>query len=148
MATEPSPAADWTVEPAAGGRLHARRRRPTRRSRSHVTFAPATGCADYPEAELDATGTPAKGKTAVRHRVGLVEGHMHWMTLRVLRRQLPLRAAVGPVRHPVRAARLRGVEGPQGTAASFQNFLNYGNPAQAHDTRGYPTMAETWPPAT
>ena len=32
------------------------------------------------------------------------------------------------------------IEGPQGTAAPTQNFLNYGNPAQPHDTRGYPQM--------
>ena len=32
------------------------------------------------------------------------------------------------------------VEGPQGTAAPLQNALNYGNPAQPHDTRGYPQL--------
>ena len=32
------------------------------------------------------------------------------------------------------------IEGPGGTAAVFQNFLNYGNPAQVHDTRGYPDL--------
>ena len=35
------------------------------------------------------------------------------------------------------------IEGPGGTAAVFQNFLNYGNPLQAHDTRGYPQLTET-----
>ena len=34
------------------------------------------------------------------------------------------------------------IEGPQGIAAPFQNFLNYGNPAQPHDTRGYPQLTE------
>ena len=37
----------------------------------------------------------------------------------------------------------RAIEGPGGTAAPFQNFLNYGNPAQPHDTRGYPYLTET-----
>jgi len=32
------------------------------------------------------------------------------------------------------------VEGPQGTAAPVQNFLNYGAPASPHDTSGYPKM--------
>ena len=37
------------------------------------------------------------------------------------------------------------IEGPQGSAAPLQNFLNYGNPAQPHDTRGYPQLTE-WGP--
>src|SRR5205823_449282 len=32
------------------------------------------------------------------------------------------------------------IEGLQGAAATTQNFLNYDNPAQPHDTRGYPQM--------
>ena len=34
------------------------------------------------------------------------------------------------------------IEGPQGTAAPFQNVLNYGNPAQPHDTTGWPKLTE------
>ena len=52
--------------------------------------------------------------------------------LRVLRRQLPLRPAVAPVRHPVRAARLRRrSRARRAPRAPLQNILNYGNPAAA-----------------
>ena len=140
-ASEPSPAADWRV----------RGRRPPERVRAlarvaagrvllRVRFAPARGCAVYPEAALDATGTPAKGATSYGRGARLRRGPHALDDLRVLRRQLPLRPAVASVRDPVRAARLRSIEGPQGTAAPVQNTLNYGNPAQPHDTRGYPKL--------
>ena len=46
-------------------------------------FVPATGCAVYPEADLNATGTPARNIPFGRVG-GMVEGHMHWMTFEYL----------------------------------------------------------------
>src|SRR5256885_1714760 len=62
-AKDPSRGADWRVDDAGGGAFTP----PPMwggRSLANVRFAPATGCAVYPEAELDATGAPAKGATA------------------------------------------------------------------------------------
>src|SRR2546421_3414528 len=59
-ANDPSPAADWRVDDAGGGAFTLTPMSGGR-SLANVRFTPATGCAVYPEAELDATGTPAKG---------------------------------------------------------------------------------------
>jgi hypothetical protein len=84
VAGAPGPAADWrvgggrngafTLTPMSGGP-------PTLRD---VRFRAATGCAAYPEADLDATGTPSRGATSYGRVGGLVEGHMHWMTYEYL----------------------------------------------------------------
>src|SRR5213078_3793946 len=60
-ASDPSPAADWAVTEAGGGAFTL-----TPQSGgaplTGVRFTPASGCAVFPEADLDATGTPSKGK--------------------------------------------------------------------------------------
>src|SRR5436190_21354375 len=62
-AKDPSPAADWRVDDAGGGAFTLT---PMSGGRplANVRFVPASGCAVYPEAELDATGPPGKGATA------------------------------------------------------------------------------------
>src|SRR6059058_1376219 len=82
-ASEPSPAADWRVDPAsrglftlspqsAGGRVlsvsgggaGSLANAATAGDAARIRFVPANGCAVYPEAALDATGRPAKGDTS------------------------------------------------------------------------------------
>ena len=115
-AAEPSPAADFAVE-EAGGALHARAGSPRTQPVATVRFTAAEGCAEFPEADLQATGTPAKGATEYgarrRHRRGphALDG------LPVLRRQLPLRPPWHAYGIAVRAAGLRGQEGPAGHSA-------------------------------
>ena len=82
-AAAPSPAADWRVA-EAGGRTFTLTPMAAGGRPLTARFAPADGCATYPEAELDATGTPAKGDTPYGKVGGLVEGHMHWMTYEYL----------------------------------------------------------------
>src|SRR4051812_23556138 len=78
-ASEPSPAADWTVVPAGAALFTLTPKSGTARL-TNVRFAPADGCAEYPEASLDATGRPSRASTEFGQVGGLVEGHMHWMT--------------------------------------------------------------------
>ena len=130
----PSPAADWRVERAPRRPLHAR---PRERDAQRVRFAPRDGCAVYPEAELNATGTPSKGATPLRRAsAGCVEGHMHWMTFEYFGGNFHCGRPWHPYGIPYALPDCASIEGPQGSAAPFQNFLNYGNPAQPHDTRG------------
>src|SRR4051812_32740931 len=82
-ASEPSPAADWRVAPAGRGRFPLSPQSAGGRALSvgadghgaladastageaaRIRFAPASGCATYPEAALDATGRPSKGATS------------------------------------------------------------------------------------
>ena len=105
-----------------------------------MRFAPATGCATFPEADLNATGTPSKGALPYGRVGGLVDGHMHWMTFEYFGGNFHC----GRPWHAYGIASAlpdcASIEGPGGVAATFQNFLNYGNPAQPHDTRGYPDL--------
>jgi microsomal dipeptidase-like Zn-dependent dipeptidase len=142
-ATTPSPSAEWRVDPTskadtfsitnASATLHT------------ITFRPTTGCADYPEAELNATGTPSKGDTPYGRVGGLLEGHMHWMTYQFLGGRFHCGKPWDKYGIPYALPDCSSIEGPQGLAAPFQNFLNYNNPVQPHDTTGWPTLA-SWQP--
>ena len=140
-ADAPSPAADWRVAEAGGGAftlspVSDRGRVLTAR------FVPASGCAVYPEAALDATGRPAKAGLSYGRVGGLVEGHMHWMTYEYLGGRFHCGRPWHPYGIAYALPDCSAIEGPKGVAAPFQNFLNYGNPAQAHDTSGYPALTE------
>jgi hypothetical protein len=140
-ADAPSPAADWRVAEAGGGRFTLT---PMSGSGPVLTarFVPADGCAVYPEADLDATGRPARSGLRYGRVGGLVEGHMHWMTYEYLGGRFHCGRPWHPYGIPSALPDCSSIEGPQGTAAPFQNFLNYGNPAQPHDTTGYPALTE------
>ena len=101
-------------------------------------------CARYPEAEVNAEGKPFKGTNGQGEVVGYLEAHVHFM----------FHQAVGGQFHCGRPWHRFGVEyalpdceyieGPEGSAAPVQNYLNYGNPVAPHDTRGWPVF-ESWP---
>jgi hypothetical protein len=136
---EPSPASDFVVTDAGGDRF-ALAPRSTGRVVATVAFAPADGCAAFPEAGLQAEGTPSRGETPFGEVGGIVEGHMHWMAFQYFGGQFRCGAPWHPygIRHALPDCADK--EGPQGTAASFQNVLNYGNPAQPHSTAGFPDL--------
>jgi hypothetical protein len=136
-AAAPSPAADFAVEDAGGGRF-ALVPQSTGRAAATVAFAPAQGCAEFPEAPLNAEGTPSKGATEYGEVGGLVEGHMHWMAWQYFGGQFrcgrPWHAYGIAAALPDCADK----EGPQGAGAPVQNALN-GTP-QPHSTEGYPKL--------
>jgi hypothetical protein len=135
----PSPAADWRVKAAPGGTFTLSPASAPGRV-LNVRFVPAQGCASFPEAELNATGTPRPGQVPYGRVGGIVEGHMHWMTFEYLGGNFHCGRPWHPYGIESALPDCSTIEGPQGTAAPTQNFLNYGNPAQPHDTRGYPQM--------
>src|SRR4051812_13970754 len=139
-AGDPSPAAGWGVK---GKRVFTL----TPKSGSgpvlkKVRFTRTKGCVTYPEAALDASGRPAKGPTSFGKVAGLVEGHMHWMTYEYLGGKFHCGRPWHPYGIPYALPDCSSVEGPEGSAAPFQNFLNYGSPQSPHDTSGYPTLKE------
>src|SRR3954463_2059070 len=140
-ASAPSPAGDWRADDTGGGTFSLT---PVSGgdALTGVRFTPADGCAVYPEAELDATGTPAKGATPYGRVGGLVEGHMHWMTYEYLGGKSHCGKPWDAYGIPSALPDCSSIEGPEGTAAPVQNFLNYGNPAQPHDTSGYPELKQ------
>jgi microsomal dipeptidase-like Zn-dependent dipeptidase len=154
-ADEPSPSADWRVDDAGGGTFTLApasapdralafdgTRRTVAASGSRFTFARATGCPEYPEAELNASGAPARGATSYAAVSGLLEGHMHWMTFEYFGGEFHCGRPWHRYGIPYALPDCSSVEGPQGTGAPVQNALNYGNPAQPHDTTGWPKLTE------
>src|SRR3954469_13041370 len=160
-ADQPSPAADWRVK-RVGKRLFslspmsgsdrvlsvggdgsgALATAAAAGNAAQLRFAKASGCAVYPEAALDAKGKPRKASTSFGRVTGLVEGHMHWMTFEFLGGNFHCGRPWHPYGIAYALPDCSSIEGPQGTAAPFQNFLNYGNPSQPHDTSGYPQLKE------
>jgi hypothetical protein len=155
-----SPAADWrvsdagagafTLSPASdpdramsleGGRL-ALASPAAAGDAARFAFAPATGCAVYPEAELSARGRPAPAKTPFGTVSGFLEGHMHWMTFEYFGGEFHCGRPWHPYGIPYALPDCSEIEGPQGSAAPVQNTLNYGNPGEAHDTTGWPKLTE------
>jgi microsomal dipeptidase-like Zn-dependent dipeptidase len=96
-ATDGGPQGDWTVEDAPGGfrvTLPANSKAlGVRGGRLALVdpgqagvfaFDPASGCAAFPEAETNATGTPSKGTSPFGEVRGLVDAHMHLMAFEFL----------------------------------------------------------------
>jgi microsomal dipeptidase-like Zn-dependent dipeptidase len=138
----PGSASDWRVEAGSRGRFTLTAGGATLRD---VAFLATSGCAEYPEASLDATGTPSKGETSYGRVGGLLEGHMHWMTYQFLGGRFHCGKPWDRYGIPYALPDCSAIEGPQGLAAPIQNFLNYDNPVQPHDTTGWPTLA-SWKP--
>lgn len=153
-AAEPSPSADWRVADAGGGTFTLSPQSAPDRGLAYdgsrlalgqagrFTFAPAGGCPAYPEAELNARGTPARGATPFSAVSGLLEGHMHWMTFEYFGGEFHCGRPWHRYGIPYALPDCSSIEGPQGTAAPLQNALNYGNPAHPHDTTGWPKLTE------
>jgi hypothetical protein len=156
-AAQPSPAADWVVDDApdssftlspkpapgqamafSGGNLGLASKDGSAATR--FRFEAASGCAVYPEAELNATGTPARGATPYGQVRGLMDGHMHWVNFEYLGGNFHCGRPWSPYGIPYALPDCSSIEGPAGAAAPMQNFLNYGNPVAPHDTSGWPKL--------
>ena len=143
-ASAPSPAADFVVDDANGVNFTMTPKSNPKQVLT-VRFAPAQGCAVFPEAELDATGTPYVNPLSYGQVGGLVEGHMHWMTYEYIGGEFHCGKPWDPYGIQYALPDCSSIEGPQGSAAPVQNFLNYGYPEYPHDTSGYPKFTE-WSP--
>ena len=158
-AGEPSDASDWTVDGSAGSFTITNqegRQLSVAADGALVTvaagsagangvfdFREASGCATYPEVEVNATGAPTTGSPIYGEVSGMLEGHMHGMAFEFLGG----RAHCGRPWHPY-GAPYALVDCPDHTAtdgcgAVLENVL-YGNPARCHDPTGWPTFRE-WP---
>jgi hypothetical protein len=155
-----SPAADWRVRRVGGstfrlspmsaqgrvlrlggdGRLALAPK--TNGLRARFRFRKARRCARYPEARLSARGKPWRGKTPYGAVKGFLEGHMHWMTFEYFGGEFHCGRPWHPYGIPYALPDCSEIEGPQGSAAPIQNFLNFGNPTAPHDTTGWPKLTE------
>jgi hypothetical protein len=106
-------------------------------------FSPATGCADWPEVELNVTGEPVGGSTPWTEVAGYLDAHLHTMAFEFVGGS----ARCGRPWHPY------GVEHalvdcpdhePGGRGAALEHALSGTDPVDGHDTTGWPTFGY-WP---
>ena len=108
-----------------------------------VTFAPGQGCADYPEAQVNATGAPLTGATPYGEARGFVDAHLHMMAFEFIGGSIRCGRpwhAFGVTHAMVDCPD----HGPGGVGAAAEGVLSYGNPVAPHDTVGWPTFKD-WP---
>ena len=157
-AGEPSDAADWTVD-QSGGAFTVTNQEGRQLSvggdgaliavdagsagaNGLFTFRETSGCADYPEVQVNASGGPTTGSPVYGEVSGLLEGHMHGMAFEFLGGD----AHCGRPWHRFGAPyALRDCPDhePNGCGAALENAL-FGNPARCHDPVGWPTFRD-WP---
>jgi microsomal dipeptidase-like Zn-dependent dipeptidase len=159
-AAEPSDSSDWAVDESAGaftitngfeGRQLAVAgdgalvtvAAGTAGDAGRFAFREASGCATYPEVEVNATGGPSTGSPIYGEVSGLLEGHMHGMAFEFLGG----RAHCGKPWHrfgaPYALVDCPDHEAGNGCGAVLENVL-YGEPARCHDPVGWPTFRD-WP---
>lgn len=111
--------------------------------RARFSLEAATGCARFPEIEVNISGEPFKGNGADRPALGFVDSHAH----------LTATDFLGGAHHGRPFHRFGVTEalgncaaqhGPGGTLDLVGNTYVYGNPARPHATDGWPTFSE-WP---
>ena len=137
-AEAPSPAADFEVKEA--GDAFTLTPASTNKPVATVRFTAAEGCAEFPEADLQATGAPAKAATEFGAVGGIVEGHMHWMAFQNFGGNFNCGSPWHAYGIQYALPDCAEQEGPQGLGAPVQNTFTYGNPAAAHETAGYPQL--------
>jgi hypothetical protein len=109
------------------------------------TFVKADGCAPFPEAELDATGTPSSGPTPYSQTKGLIDAHMHMMAFEFLGGDIHCGKPWDPygITHALPTCSKDNIVNQQGEIV-VDNFLAGGNPLAVQDPVGWPTFKD-WP---
>lgn len=159
-AGQPSNAADWTVRATGGaftiindfvdrqlavagdGRLVAVAAG-SAGSAGMFTFGRASGCPRYPEAEVNASGTPTQGSPSYGEVIGTFEGHMHGMAFEFLGGKAHCGRPWHRFGAPVALVDCADHKLANGCAAVLENVL-FGNPVRCHDHVGWPTFKD-WP---
>ncbi len=110
------------------------------------TFVPAEGCATFPEAELNATGTPGTGPTPYSETRGMIDAHMHMMAFEFLGGDLHCGKPWDPygITHALPTCS-KDDPANQQAASVVDKFLAGGTPDPApQDPVGWPTFND-WP---
>ena len=115
-------------------------------TRLAVTFVAASGCATYPEAGVDATGTPFAGTSAEASVLGTVEGHAHVTAFEFLGGDFHCGRSWSPFGAPYALPPDCSAE-EQGTNGELESFLDFGGATRPSDMHGWPTFRE-WPSPT
>src|SRR5436305_10670246 len=160
----PSPSLDepgaWRVRPASGGSftlssmatgralaVGGDKRLTTSTTPTHFAFTPTRGCATPPEAQVYATGSSFRGAAPTAAVRGTIDAHTHLTAFEFIGGDFHCGRPWDPFGVTVALPDCASIQGPQGSAAPVQNFLDFGTPVHPHDTVGWPTFKD-WPGPT
>ncbi|HET8672505.1 MAG TPA: hypothetical protein VFL87_02645 [Thermoleophilaceae bacterium] len=111
---------------------------------TRLSFTPASGCAQFPEAEVDATGPP--GRTVNRNGTvfGFVDSHLHITANMRAGGRVIYGEPFDPLGIPAALGNDASDHGADGSKDITGNLLRTGLPFGTHDTHGWPTFTG-WP---
>jgi microsomal dipeptidase-like Zn-dependent dipeptidase len=112
------------------------------RGSTPVTFVPAAGCAEYPEADDGTTGMPGPSVAPDGSIVGTIDTHVHVTAFEFMGGNFHCGRPWHPLGAPYALPDCSQYRG--GTNGLVASFLDYGEPFHATDTRGWPTFRD-WP---
>ncbi|MEU1209481.1 peptidase [Nocardia sp. NPDC005825] len=138
-ARNPSVTAVWKVE--GSGTTGFTLSNAATKTSTPATFVPDTGCADFPEAQDSATGTPGRSVGADGSIIGTIDAHVHVSAFEFLGGDFHC----GRPWHPygVTYALPDCASDRTGSNGLVADFLDYGGP-RTSDTAGWPTFRD-WP---
>ena len=140
----PTPAAEWVVTGSSkSGFTMTNSASPTRMA---VKFVPATGCAVYPEAQVDATGPVFKGASSEANVLGTVEGHAHVTAFELFGGDWHCGQPWSPYGAPY-ALPASCAPYETGTNGEVESFLDFGGATRPSNMHGWPTFVD-WPSPT
>jgi hypothetical protein len=117
------------------------------KARARFTFTRAKRCATPPEAQVGAAGRSFRGASATASVRGTIDAHTHVTAFEFIGGDFHCGRPWDPFGVTVALPDCASIQGPQGSAAPVQNFLDYGAPEHPHDTVGWPTFHD-WPGPT
>ncbi|WP_027503000.1 membrane dipeptidase [Rhodococcus sp. UNC363MFTsu5.1] len=104
---------------------------------------PTSGCADFPDAEVNATGTPLSGTGPNGEVRGFIDAHVHLNSNLFIGGQVHCGKPFDPQGVSV-ALRDCPDQGASKTSALLESILSGGSPLDGRDTTGWPTF-KNWP---
>lgn len=139
-AKNPSVTAVWKVEGSGAGGFTLTNS--ATKTSTPATFVQETGCAEFPEAQSNANGTPGPSVGADGSIVGTIDAHAHVTAYEFMGGNFHC----GRPWHPygVTYALPDCSQYRTGTNGLVASFLDYGEPFHSSDTRGWPTFRD-WP---
>jgi hypothetical protein len=140
----PSTAAEWTVDGGAGQGFTITDLATS--TRLPVSFVAASGCAQYPEASVGATGPAFGGASPESSVLGTVEGHAHVTAFEFLGGDWHCGRPWSPFGAPYALPASCSAE-QQGTNGAFESFLDFGGLTRPSGMHGWPTFVG-WPSPT
>jgi microsomal dipeptidase-like Zn-dependent dipeptidase len=107
-----------------------------------VKFVAASGCAVYPEAQVDATGTTFEGSSPSGPVTGTVDGHTHLTAFEFLGGDFHCGRPWHPYGIPYALPDCARYD--KGTNAVVRSFIDFGTLAHSYDSVGWPSFHD-WP---